>query len=1001
MIGSQLAHYKIVDKLGSGGMGEVFAAEDTKLNRRVAIKILPEDLAVDPERRQRFEREAKTIAALNHPNIVTIYSVEEVDGLHFITMELVEGEPLADKIPANGFTLDEFFKITVPMVEALDAAHKKGIVHRDIKPTNVMITNEGRVKVLDFGLAKLTGREAPLDPSEAATMLASSDLTEQGKILGTVNYMSPEQAEGKVVDSRSDIFSLGVVMYEMATGEAPFKGDTKISVITSIMRDTPPPVNDLNHELPQHLGRVVNRSLAKDPARRYQTATDLRVELEGLKEEIATSELRQSAMDLKVPPPARLSPVVKLVAAAAVVLGVVAVLAWFGPRFIGGGEGAGAPVAAASDGKPSLAVLYFENLSGDENLDWLRTGLTDMLVTDLAQSPNLRVLGTDRLHQILADIGAADEEMTSSSVVEAVATQGRVENVLLGSFARAGETIRISARLQVAATGEILSSEIVEGVGEESIFRLVDELTKRIKSQFDMPDVMLVADVDTDLSDVTTDSVEAYRNYAEGIMLHEQLRTAEAIPLLERAVEIDPNFAMALAKLATAYNNVGNRAMSLEYSQRAMDNLDRVNDRERYYIEGRHYSMDQETIDEAIAAYQKAIDAYPDHTAARNNLAQQLIILERFDEAIDHLEELRRSGMRFPATYSSLATAYGMTGRFDEGLVVLREYAGQNPENAAGHRNVAQHLLWAGRFDEAIDAVERAETRGLPSFETNTLRWQIAALSDDWDVAGRVVARLSDSDEPRARGTALFAAMTQALYQGELEDAYQAFDDLIALSDDDFGPQARNLRAAVQLDTGNPEGALETSAEMSERAGDDFPQRITAMAVRAAALAQMGDRTASNGVILEMFELAQGFPMPPRLFRRQERTLRGEVAFRARDWEAVIEFIAPAIEDMPIMAQVGNSQRTRLHYLVGVAYFETGDLDRAEDSFLKGLEQAGRVNAPIATVRSIWYLGSIYESRGDETRARQYYERFVGYWGAGDIDEANVEHAEDFLDRTG
>lgn len=290
---------------------------------------------------------------------------------------------------------------------------------------------------------------------------------------------------------------------------------------------------------------------------------------------------------------------------------------------------------------------------------------------------------------------------------------------------------------------------------------------------------------------------------------------------------------------------------------------------------------------------------------------------------------------------------------------------------------------------------------GSPSFETNALRWQIAALSDDWDVAGGVVARLSDSDDPRAQGTALFAAMAQALYQGELEDAYQAFDDLIALSDENFGPQARNLRAAVQLDTGNPEGALETSAEMSERAGNDFGRRITAMSVRATALAQMGDRTASNGVILEMFELAQGLPIPPRLFRRQERTFRGEVAFRAQDWEAAIDFIVPEIEDMPVMEQVGNSQRTRLHYVVGVAYFETGDLARAEASFLKGLEQAGRVNDPIATVRSIWYLGRIYETRGDETRARQYYQRFVDYWGGGDIDEANVEHAEEFLDRTG
>jgi len=789
----------------------------------------------------------------------------------------------------------------------------------------------------------------------------------------------------------------------MATGEAPFKGDTKISVITSIMRDTPPPVSDINHELPLHLGRVVNRSLAKQPDRRYQSATDLRNELEGLKEEIATSELRQSALNLK-PVPRSSGSGLKYAVIAAAAAAAVAVLGlgyFLLPRPSGTLDAPTAPVVAVADAKPSLAVLYFENLSGDQDLNWLRTGLTDMLVTDLAQSPNIRVLGTDRLHQILEDIGAADDEMTSSDVVEAVAEQGNVDNVLLGSFARAGNTIRISARLQVAATGEILSSETVEGEGEEAIFQLVDELTRRIKADFDMDDEMMVADVDADLSDVTTDSLEAYRNYAEGIMMHEQLRTAEAIPLLERAIEIDPNFAMALAKLATAYNNVGNAAMSRRYSQRAMDNLDRVNDRERYYIEGRHYSLDQETLGQSIEAYQKAIDAYPDHTSARNNLAQQLLNLERFDEAIDHLEELRRSKMQFPATYASLATAYARTGRFDEGLDVLVEYTEDHPDNAAGYSNLAGHLAWAGRYDEALDAVEKAEAAGAPSFDTETQRWQVAALSDDWDRAEDIARTLSESEEIRARGTAYLVLMEGALFEGDLEAAADAFDDAMALSDENFGSQARNMWAAVQLDLGDTEGALETAAEMSEAAEGNFARRINAMAVRALALAQMGERAASDGVLIEMFELAQGMPIPPRLFRRQERTFRGEVAFREADWEGAIGLIAPAIENMPRMEQAGNSQRTHLHYVLGVAYFETSDFDRAEASFLEGLQQAGRVYDPIATVRSLWYLGRIYESRGDETRARQYYQRFVGYWGGGDIDEANVEHAEGFLDDVG
>ena len=999
MIGSQLNHYKIISKLGTGGMGEVYAAEDTKLNRKVAIKVLPEDLAADPERRERFEREATTIAALNHPNIVTIYSVEESDGLHFITMELVQGSTLKEKIPAGGLTLDEFFKLSVPMVDAIDAAHKQGITHRDIKPHNVMVTEEGRVKVLDFGLAKLTGKESPLDPTEAATMVASSDLTEQGQILGTVNYMSPEQAEGKTVDNRSDIFSAGAVMYEMATGEAPFKGETKVSVITSIMRDTPPPVSEVNAELPQHLGRVVNRSLAKDPGRRYQSATDLRVELESLKEEIATSELRQSAMSIEPPPPER-GPMGQWLAGAAAVIAVVAMAAVFGPGLMGGGD-ASAPSASpvAADATPSLAVLYFENLSNDENLDWLRTGLTDMLVTDLAQSPNLRVLGTDRLHQILEDIGAADEEMTSASVVDAVAREGQVANVLLGSFARAGDAIRISARLQVAGSGEILSSETVAGEGEESIFELVDDLTRRIKSQFDMPEAMVVADVDADLASVTTDSMEAYRYYAEGIMLHEQLRTEEAIPLLEQAVEIDPDFAMALAKLATAYNNAGNMAKSREYSQRAMDNRERATPRERYYIEGRHYSLDQETIEESIAAYTRAIEAYPDHTSARNNLAQQLMALERYDEAIDHLEDLRRRGMRFPGTFSSLATSYGMVGRFDDGMRVLREYVEQNPDNAAGHRNLAGHLLWAGRFDEAAAALDRAEAAGSSAFDVNTMRWQSAALQNDWDEAENVAEILQELEDPRGVGSALFSQAFQALFEGDPDAAFDVLDEIHELPGGDFENQVFDSRANLHLDLGDYDAALATGREMEASADGDFDLMIGGKGNQALAYAGMGDRLASNEIIIEMFELVAGVSLPARIIQRQERMFRGRVAFQARDWEEVIELLEPLLERMPPMERLGNSQRTRLQYIIGVAYHQSGREDDAAAAFLNGLEQSGRIYDPVATVRSLWRLGSIYEERGDAPRAREYYQRFVDHWGRGDIDEDNVAHAEDFLER--
>jgi serine/threonine protein kinase len=287
-IGQTLLHYRLVEKIGAGGMGEVYAAEDTKLHRRVALKVLPQEMAVDPDRRARFEREARAIAALNHPNIVTLHSVEEADGLQFITMELVEGKTLAEHLPRTGFALSRLLEIAIPLADAVSRAHREGITHRDLKPDNIMIDDEGRLRVLDFGLAKLHDPAGFDGETGAETATAG---TGEGRILGTVAYMSPEQAEGKAVDPRSDVFSLGTILYEMATGERPFRGETGMSTIGSILKDEPTPVTELNRSLPRHVGRIVRRCLAKDPDRRYQTALDLRNELEVLKAEIDSGEL--------------------------------------------------------------------------------------------------------------------------------------------------------------------------------------------------------------------------------------------------------------------------------------------------------------------------------------------------------------------------------------------------------------------------------------------------------------------------------------------------------------------------------------------------------------------------------------------------------------------------------------------------------------------------------------------------------------------------------------
>ncbi len=324
MIGKVLAHYRVVGSLGKGGMGEVYVAEDAKLHRRVALKVLPQEMAADPERRARFQREAQAVAALNHPNIVTVYSIEETDGVHFITMELIEGKTLTEMVPRKGFTTSRLLGIAIPLADAVSRAHRAGITHRDLKPDNIMVDSEGRLRVLDFGLAKL--RDAS-DPEEGTQVRTAAAGTEEGRILGTVAYMSPEQADGKPVDPRSDVFSLGTILYEMASGERPFCGDTSMSTIGAILKDEPASVTELNSSLPRHLGRIIRRCLAKDPDRRYQTALDLRNELEGLKAEIDSGE-SMGEPGSATPRPRRRSriPVVLGVGAVIAAVAVLAVL---------------------------------------------------------------------------------------------------------------------------------------------------------------------------------------------------------------------------------------------------------------------------------------------------------------------------------------------------------------------------------------------------------------------------------------------------------------------------------------------------------------------------------------------------------------------------------------------------------------------------------------------------------------------------------------------------
>jgi serine/threonine protein kinase len=432
MIGQKLSRYKITDKLGEGGMGEVYLAQDTELDRKVALKMLPAEMADDPERLERFRREAKAVAALNHPNIVTIYSIEESEGTRFLTMELVEGESLDRLLPPGGLPLSKVFDIAIPLADALAAAHERGIVHRDLKLANVMVNRDGRVKVLDFGLAKLADSGAALADGEVTEMATRTALTGEGMVMGTAPYMSPEQVEGRAVDHRTDIFSLGIVLYEMATGRRPFQAETSAALVSSILRDTPPPVSEVNVALPRHLGRIIQHCLEKDPRNRYQSALDVRNELKSLRREVDSGTVTTGSGAVReVPGEARgerrssAGIWAALAAAAALILAV----GWW----LGRGTGpapqqersptAASRPAATQSVTPSVAVLPFANLSADPDNEYFTDGLTEELIQALSKVEGLRIPARTSVFALKG----------SNLNVQEIGSRLGVDNVLEGS----------------------------------------------------------------------------------------------------------------------------------------------------------------------------------------------------------------------------------------------------------------------------------------------------------------------------------------------------------------------------------------------------------------------------------------------------------------------------------------------------------------------------------------------------------------------------------------
>jgi len=987
LAGTTLSHYRVLNRLGAGGMGEVYLAEDESLGRRVALKVLRLELDGAQERLERFRREARAVAALNHPNIVTIHSVEEDQGVHFLTMELVEGDTLRARIVPGGLPVGELLRLAVPLADAVAAAHGKGITHRDLKPANVMISGDGRVKVLDFGIAKLSAEDREAAPG----------LTQTGRVLGTVAYMAPEQLLGKPADHRSDIFALGIVLFELATGEHPFAASSSGEAISKILRDTPAPVK---RDLPPPLVRIISRCLEKDPEQRYQTARSLGDDLRGLQQSAVlgrrSSDLRQPARPWR--PTRRLG----FAAAAALLLVAAAGLAlWWTSRPRGAatpGAKATAPrlaaTATAAPARTGMAVLHFQNLTGDPKLDWLRTGLTEMLVTDLSQSSRLDIVGTDRLYQILTELGALTNSPTSFALVQKVAQRAAVQQVILGSYAQVGDNVRISFQIEDAATGKILGSDRIQGKGGDQLLALVDELTAAVHRHLELE---TPAAATARVQEVTTSSAEAFRLFSEARELHYQGKEAEAIPLLEKAVELDPGFALALVDLARRHGNLGHGGLAESYIRRAVEQAERLPLNQRHLVQGRYYERKWATYGRAIEAFEESLRLYPDDDRSRSSLANLESFLERYDGALRENETLLAAG-RTPALAAiNAANAAAALGRFEHGYRLLQDQAAREPDSWLAQLGLGWHLTHWGKLDDAVAPLRRAAAlRPGDNFVSQAL-WRLAVMREDWPQAERTAGEMAGRDDPYARWRGDLSQARDALYRGASQ---QALAHLAAAArayakPEAFTAMAHCWTADLLLDRGDAAGALAAAQRAQKLAPGDWPE-LQGLFLAAQAQQQLGRPAAADAILAELKRRAAVTPnaVEERQIHRLEGLLalaRGNPADAVKALERAASLLPP--RGIEIHYHV-EPDHVPIWFALGQAELAAGRRDRALQWFKKvaasGVEH---IEFPVAYVRSFYFLGKIQGERGETAEARRSFARFLGFWKGADLDRQRIAEA--------